>query len=114
MIGAGVDGGSRAIKVVVMDAGRDEVIASGVRDQGIEHDRLAGDLLDELLGTAGRARRDVARTVATGYTRNGLTFADTTVSPPSTIPRPGMISSSALSVAPGTEPDFTSRIGTFA
>ncbi len=79
MICAGIDGGSRSIKVVLLDGGRDEVLASGVRDQGIAHDRLARELFEELLQAAGLARGDVARIVATGYTRNAITFADTTV-----------------------------------
>jgi predicted CoA-substrate-specific enzyme activase len=79
MICAGIDGGSRAIKVVLLDGGRGEVLASGVRDQGIAHDRLARELFEELLQAAGLARPDVARVVATGYTRNAITFADTTI-----------------------------------
>ena len=79
MISAGVDGGSRAIKVVLLDCDDCKVLASGVRDQGVDHDRLAHELFDELLEAKGLARTDVARIVATGYTRSAITFADTTV-----------------------------------
>ena len=79
MICGGVDGGSRAIKVVLLDGDGCDILASGVRDQGVDHDRLARDLFDELLQSAGLARTDVARVVATGYTRGTVTFADTTV-----------------------------------
>ena len=79
MICVGIDGGSRAIKIVLMDAESGEAVAKGVRDQGVDHDRLARDLFDDLLENAGIRRDEVARIVATGYTRNGITLADTTV-----------------------------------
>ncbi|MBE3069728.1 MAG: 2-hydroxyglutaryl-CoA dehydratase [Planctomycetes bacterium] len=79
MICAGIDGGSRAIKVVLLDGPRGEVLASGVRDQGVAHDRLARELFEELLEACALARADVARIVATGYTRAAITLADATV-----------------------------------
>ena len=79
MICGGVDGGSRAIKVVLLDCDGCEVLASGVCDQGVDHNRLARELFDELLASKGLAPRDVAGIVATGYTRAAITFADTTV-----------------------------------
>jgi predicted CoA-substrate-specific enzyme activase len=79
MICAGIDGGSRAIKIVLMECGTCKVLASGVRDQGVHHERLAKELLTEILKKAKLTRRKLARTVATGYTRNALTFADATV-----------------------------------
>jgi len=79
MIGAGVDGGSRAIKIVLLESEGRRVLAAGVCDQGVAHDRLARELFDELLEQARLRRRDVTRVVATGYTRAGITFADTTV-----------------------------------
>jgi predicted CoA-substrate-specific enzyme activase len=79
MICAGIDGGSRAIKIVLLECGTCRGVASAVRDQGVDHDRLARELLEELLGKAGLARRDLARTVATGYTRGAISLADTTI-----------------------------------
>jgi predicted CoA-substrate-specific enzyme activase len=79
LITAGIDGGSRAIKVLLLDAAQETVLASGTRDQGVEHERLAADLYDELLKQRGLQHRDVARIVATGYTRNGLTFAHASI-----------------------------------
>lgn len=79
MICAGIDGGSRAIKVVLLDADDGRLVAWGERDQGIEHERLAMELLDELLQTHGADRSRLARTVATGYTRNRIRLADTTI-----------------------------------
>jgi (R)-2-hydroxyacyl-CoA dehydratese activating ATPase len=79
MIGVGIDGGSRAIKIVLMDRATHKVVASGVSDQGVDHERLARQLLDELLKTAGLARAKIKRIVATGYTRNAIAFSDTTI-----------------------------------
>ncbi len=79
MICAGVDGGSRAVKVVLVDAASGETVASGLADQGVSHARVARDLFEKLLSEKGLCRGDVARVVATGYTRNAILFADTTV-----------------------------------
>lgn len=79
MIGAGIDGGSRAIKVVLWDDDRGEVVGSGVCDQGVDHDRLARELFEEVLEQSPAAAEDVGRIVATGYTRAGIPFADVTI-----------------------------------
>lgn len=69
MICAGVDAGSRTIKAVVLDSETLDVIAAGVVDQGIEQDRLAHELLQELLRQQELHREDVRMIVATGYGR---------------------------------------------
>jgi predicted CoA-substrate-specific enzyme activase len=79
MICAGIDAGSRAIKVVLYDFGRGEMLASGLVDQGVEQGRLAAELFDRLLAQAGLARPQVSAVVATGYGRNAIPFADTTI-----------------------------------
>jgi predicted CoA-substrate-specific enzyme activase len=79
MITAGVDAGSRAIKIVLWDTEKDESPASGMADQGIEQNALALTLLDDLLCQSGLSRDGVDRIVATGYGRNILEFADTTI-----------------------------------
>lgn len=79
MIYAGIDAGSRAIKVVLLDAGGSEVIASNVTDQGIEQDALASELFDKTLAMAGLDRGDVRRVVATGYGRHNVSAAETTI-----------------------------------
>ena len=76
---AGIDAGSRAIKVVLYDAVRKQVIARGMCDQGLQQEALAAGVLDGLLSKAGLSRGDLRRTVATGYGRAGLTFADEAV-----------------------------------
>lgn len=79
MICAGIDAGSRAIKIVLLDADDRTVVARGVADQGVHQDALAGELLDSLLAEAGAAREDIALTVGTGYARNIVRAADTTI-----------------------------------
>jgi predicted CoA-substrate-specific enzyme activase len=79
MIVAGVDGGSRAVKTVLLDADSDLVLASGERDQSVRHEEVARELLAEVLNKKDRTLNDVARIVATGYTRNLLRFAHATV-----------------------------------
>ncbi|MGB2976416.1 MAG: acyl-CoA dehydratase activase, partial [Phycisphaerae bacterium] len=79
MIGAGIDAGSRALKVVLFDQERGRTVASAVRDQGTDHDRLACELLEELLRDEGLPRERVARIVATGYGRRAVSVADATV-----------------------------------
>ena len=47
MIYAGIDAGSRTVKAVLFDADRQEVVAGGVVDQGVEQEQVAPALLDE-------------------------------------------------------------------
>ena len=79
MICAGIDAGSRAIKIVLLDADRREVIASAVTDQGVEQDALAAQLFDDLVDEHGIPREHLAGIVATGYGRNIVSLADTTI-----------------------------------
>jgi predicted CoA-substrate-specific enzyme activase len=79
MICAGIDAGSRTIKVVLIDAESLQIVAQGLADQGVEQDRLALQLFKSVLKDAGVARKNVAAIVATGYGRNAVSIADTTV-----------------------------------
>ena len=76
MIHAGVDAGSRAIKVVLIDGDGLEMIASGVTDQGVDQNARARNLLDLLIEENNLVRGDVEAIVATGYGRNLVDFAD--------------------------------------
>ncbi|MBN1867372.1 2-hydroxyglutaryl-CoA dehydratase [Candidatus Sumerlaeota bacterium] len=76
---AGVDAGSRSIKIVLWDAEADCVVARAIADQGVQQNELARDLFARLLEENALAPGDVARTVATGYGRNRIDFARTTV-----------------------------------
>jgi (R)-2-hydroxyacyl-CoA dehydratese activating ATPase len=79
MIFAGVDAGSRATKVVLFDAAQNCVLSQKVEDQVIEQEQLAARLLDEACQSAGKARSSVTAVVATGYGRNAVRFAATTI-----------------------------------
>jgi predicted CoA-substrate-specific enzyme activase len=79
MICAGVDAGSRAIKIVLIDADNKQVIANGVTDQGVEQNKLASQLFGRLLKDNHVNKEDVRRIVATGYGRNIVEFANTTI-----------------------------------
>ena len=69
MICAGIDAGSRTLKIVLLDAERRTPLAARVVDQGIDQDRLAAELLDRLLEEHGLRRDALGGIVATGYGR---------------------------------------------
>jgi (R)-2-hydroxyacyl-CoA dehydratese activating ATPase len=79
MIYAGIDAGSRTIKIVLIDEATRKVVASGVADQGVKQAVLAAQLFDRVLKDARTGCRGVRRVVATGYGRDALTFADSAV-----------------------------------
>ena len=79
MICAGIDAGSRAIKIVLIDAGSRQVVAKGLADQGVEQDKLVSQLFEQVLKNDGVSRKDIAAIVATGYGRNAISMADTTI-----------------------------------
>jgi predicted CoA-substrate-specific enzyme activase len=79
MICAGIDAGSRTIKIVLMDADTSEVVAKGLTDQSVEQDRLTSKLFERLLKKQGIKKADVGEIVATGYGRNAVSVADTTI-----------------------------------
>ena len=79
MICAGIDAGSRSIKAVLFDTNRSEMIACALADQGVQQERLATELFEKLLRDAGLERSQVSGVVATGYGRNAIRFADTTI-----------------------------------
>ena len=79
MICAGIDAGSRTLKIVLVDADHLGPVASGVVDQGIDQDRLAVDLLQKLLQEQGLRRDDLCAVVATGYGRKLVRTADSII-----------------------------------
>ncbi|MCL4177119.1 MAG: 2-hydroxyglutaryl-CoA dehydratase [Verrucomicrobia bacterium] len=79
MICAGIDAGSRAIKVVLFDHARSMVIGRGLADQGVAQPRLAEEIFAATLSKAGIDRHQVRSVVATGYGRNRVAFATTTI-----------------------------------
>jgi predicted CoA-substrate-specific enzyme activase len=79
MICAGIDAGSRSIKVVLFDSAQRRAVGSSVMDQGVAQSRLAEEALLRALDGARFARRDLAAVVATGYGRNALSWANKTI-----------------------------------
>jgi len=79
MICAGIDAGSRAIKIVLIDAESMQIVAKGLADQGVEQDKLVSELFAQVLKEGGVSREDVAAIVATGYGRNAVSMAETTI-----------------------------------
>ncbi|MCE5198009.1 MAG: acyl-CoA dehydratase activase [Armatimonadota bacterium] len=79
MIAVGVDAGSRAIKIVLMDSDTRSILATGLVKQGVNSDELTSHLLDCLLNECALNRDDIGYVVATGYARNRISIADTTI-----------------------------------
>jgi len=71
----GVDVGASATKLVLLDGGG-EPVARVVRPSGVDYATTARACLAEGLAAAGVAPGDVARTVATGYGRGNVPFAE--------------------------------------
>ncbi|MEI6809346.1 MAG: hypothetical protein WCN95_11550, partial [bacterium] len=66
MICAGIDAGSRTIKVVLLEGESRRILASGVTDQGVKQVALAKQLLGDVLRKARVSRQSLHRIVATG------------------------------------------------
>jgi predicted CoA-substrate-specific enzyme activase len=79
MICAGIDAGSRATKVVLFDTEQSRIVSSGLTNQGVEQQRLAAELFERTCESAQVDRAAVNAIVATGYGRNAVRFADTTI-----------------------------------
>lgn len=79
MICAGIDAGSRTIKVVLLDSETMNIIAKGVMDQGVAQQQRTQELFEKLLAENNLKRKQVERIVATGYGRNIIELADITV-----------------------------------
>ena len=79
MVFAGVDAGSRTIKVALINDEDMRVVASGIYDQGVRQSAIAQDLFHKVLFESGVEIKDIGHIVATGYGRNALGWADTIV-----------------------------------
>lgn len=79
MIHAGIDAGSRAIKIVLFDDEKRVAVASDSIDQGVAQNDRAETLLLRLCADIGIDRACVKKIVATGYGRNIIRFADHTI-----------------------------------
>lgn len=75
---AGIDAGSRAIKIILIDKNL-KIIASGIVDQGVDQNTRILNLFKSLLNEHHLTRNKISKIVATGYGRNIVDFADTTI-----------------------------------
>ncbi|MFC1479349.1 acyl-CoA dehydratase activase [Planctomycetota bacterium] len=75
----GIDVGSRSLKAVLINSDSLEILASEIMDQSIEQDKIINQLFENLLKKGKCSRDDIAKIVATGYGRNSVDFADTTI-----------------------------------
>jgi len=71
----GIDVGASASKLVLLDAER-RVVAQAVRRSGVDYAAAAHACVDQALGQAGIARSEIVRSIATGYGRDNVPFAD--------------------------------------
>lgn len=78
-ITAGIDAGSRAVKAVVYDHACGRVLAMALDEQGVDPGRRAEAALDRALAEAGLARTALRGIVATGYGRQAVRCAGTTI-----------------------------------
>jgi predicted CoA-substrate-specific enzyme activase len=79
MVGCGIDAGSRAMKVVLVDLGDRRVVAAAHADQRPDQKALAAGLVAEALQAGRLGLSDIAGTVATGYGRHLVEAADVSV-----------------------------------
>ncbi|MBN1669974.1 MAG: 2-hydroxyglutaryl-CoA dehydratase [Kiritimatiellae bacterium] len=79
MITAGIDSGSRTVKAVVLDGDTLQVMGTAIDDQGVRQAELAHALLERAAGSAGLPREEIRAVIATGYGRDIVEIAATTV-----------------------------------
>ncbi len=79
MITAGIDAGSRAVKIALVDTVSGELAGTACADQKVKSEVIAHELFNELLAKQKLHRKDISGIVATGYSRNLIHFADSTV-----------------------------------
>jgi predicted CoA-substrate-specific enzyme activase len=79
MITAGIDAGSRTLKVLLWDSRTQTILATRLCDQSTNQQDRARWLFERLLNEAGIERRQVTAVAATGYGRGLVDISDTTI-----------------------------------
>ncbi len=69
-LAAGIDAGSRAIKIVILDSQSRRVVASGAAEQGPDQEQRAAALYEAVLAEIPGGRGAVRCAIATGYARH--------------------------------------------
>ena len=72
MICAGMDIGSRTVKVLLMDSETMAIRGSGIDNQGTHQQKIAEALLKRVCAETGLSMNDIERVVATRYGRNAI------------------------------------------
>lgn len=76
---AGIDAGSRAIKIVIYDDTTDEISAHGIADQSVNINDACLELFNKTLADIRLDDSSIDGIAATGYARNIVEFADRTI-----------------------------------
>lgn len=79
MLCAGVDIGSRTVKVAIIDSESKQSVSSGITDTGAVPAKTATRLFEETLEGASLKRCDIVGVVSTGYGRGSIDWAARTV-----------------------------------
>ncbi len=79
MIYVGIDAGSRAIKIVLFDGGKMEILDNALVSQGVDQAHIALELFKKVLKNNDLSPKDIGRVIATGYGRGALEWADSAV-----------------------------------
>jgi (R)-2-hydroxyacyl-CoA dehydratese activating ATPase len=79
MICAGIDAGSRAVKIILFDSDKKRIVAEGLADQGVEQDRISTTLFGKLLKENNIRRKNIHKIIATGSGKNIVSIADSTI-----------------------------------
>lgn len=77
-ITAGIDVGSRTCKVVLLDENA-EILGTSIEKSGIESSETAQEMVTDIVETVGAEKPALDATVATGYGRGNVDFADQNV-----------------------------------
>lgn len=76
---AGIDAGSRAIKIVVLNQETNEVVARAMGDQKVKQKLSASELFYKTIEEKEIKSEEIVRTIATGYGRNLIDIAKSTI-----------------------------------
>jgi predicted CoA-substrate-specific enzyme activase len=79
MIAAGIDVGSRTVKVAILKKGARRPLAGLAVDQGVDQKRIISGAFSQALHISGVSARQLAGVAATGYGRKAVDFADRSV-----------------------------------
>ncbi len=79
MLFAGIDAGSHAIKVVIIENNPYHIIASGIIDQGVKQEELAEKIYHDVLEKNKISGKEIKKIISTGYGRNIINFSDLSI-----------------------------------